>query len=425
MIALYTRESTREQAMDGYNLEMQKKKGYEYIQFKELQGEVKLYEEFGVSAKTTKRKKLNELKQDIKNGLIDIVIIYKLDRLVRRLKGLSEMVELFNQYDVQLISLSEEINTKTATGRMLMNMIVMLAEWEQDTISERMIDGLVEGARQGNYMKSRVSFGWEKCFVGDKRLLKWNEDEVRLIHDMVKYLKEDYNLYQISLIINEDEYMKSSNKRIDEESVKNILLNKINLGIMELQGKEYKLNIKPIFTKKEYEEIKILIRQKELRRKFDYLFDKRIYNKNDEVAVNTCTIKKEKVYLYYVDNKSNTRINEVKIIDQLIDYISESEWIDKKRRGKSYKATVNFYERKLNNLSELVANGQVSAEEFKKQKKRISKILNKAKEDHIIYVTCFKDYFNGLEYKEKKSMIDRYITKIYIDFDKKKIIRIE
>lgn len=304
MIALYTRESTREQAQDGYNLEKQKVKGYEYIHFKELQGEVKLYEEYGVSAKTTKRKKLNELKQDIKNGLIDTVIIYKLDRLVRRLKGLSEMIELFNQYDVQLISLSEEINTKTATGRMLMNMIVMLAEWEQDTISERTIDGLVEGARQGNFIKSKIPFGWERFVKDDKKLIRWNDEEVRLIYQMRDLLKTDKSFFQISLIICEDEYMKSNNKKIDDEDVKKILLNKINLGIMELQGNEYKLNIKPIFTKKEYEEIKILVRQKELRRKFNYLFNKRIYNKNDEVAINMCTIKKEKIYLYYFDNKT-------------------------------------------------------------------------------------------------------------------------
>ena len=132
IIAVYLRESTKEQEDKGFNIHMQKRKIMEYIRLYELDGKVEIYQD-GFSAKTTNRPNMNRLKEDIRKGYVKTVIVYSLDRLVRRLVGLQEFLELFNSFDVDFISMSENINTKTASGVMVANIIITIAGYDWRT----------------------------------------------------------------------------------------------------------------------------------------------------------------------------------------------------------------------------------------------------------------------------------------------------
>lgn len=157
-IAIYCRVSTDDQAENGYNLREQEKRIEQYIKAydNEFTEEVIKYIDDGYSAKDLKRREMILLLDDIKDGLISKIVIHNLDRLTRSMKDLIYLIELFEEYDVQLFSLKEKIDTKTAIGRFFVSMIILIAQWEREAISERTIRALDQSAYEGNYVHGRT-----------------------------------------------------------------------------------------------------------------------------------------------------------------------------------------------------------------------------------------------------------------------------
>lgn len=116
MNADYTRVSTIEQALEGYSLDFQKEQISKYrdLYLNDNQSKFKLYEDDGTSAKNLNRKNIKKLIEDIKQYKIGKVIVYSLDRLTRSVKDLIHLIDLFEYYDVELISIREKVETKTA-----------------------------------------------------------------------------------------------------------------------------------------------------------------------------------------------------------------------------------------------------------------------------------------------------------------------
>lgn len=116
MNADYTRVSTIEQALEGYSLDFQKEQISKYrdLYLNDNQSQFKLYEDDGTSAKNLNRKNIKKLIEDIKQYKIGKVIVYSLDRLTRSVKDLIHLIDLFEYYDVELISIREKVETKTA-----------------------------------------------------------------------------------------------------------------------------------------------------------------------------------------------------------------------------------------------------------------------------------------------------------------------
>lgn len=424
-IAIYARESTREQAIDGYNLEGQQKKAKEYISYKGLKGDIKLYVEFGKSAKTTNRKELNRLKQDIKDRKIKMIIVQKLDRLTRRLEGLSEIIKLINEYDVQLISLNEDINTQNAMGRFFINLVVMIAEWEQDTISERTNDGLINGAEQGNYVIGGKSvFGWKRCTVDGLKLLEQVPKEVEILRKMYKYLKNGYSCYSISLMINEETYMKEIGKKVNDVQVANLLSHIVHTARFELKGKIYTMPIKPIFTDEEFKEIKSLLKAKEKTSKYDYLFDKKVYTKNGKFAVNKSTVKKDNAILYYFDNDNKKRINENFIKKEVLDYLQLNETLYTFNRNRSYENDIKRLSKKKEKVINLYLNNKISHETYENELHNIQSLRKDIDKKYKEYVKCIHSYFDNMKYDDKKFLIEKNIHRIEVDFNNKQVLSI-
>ena len=131
----------------------QEKKIVGYCELFNLGDDIKMMVEAGASAKSLKRPEMDELLEKIRNDEVKTVVVYCLDRLTRRVKDLSILLELFQRYDVELISINEKIDTTNATGRFIVYILASVAQWEQDTIGERAIRGVDESAYQGNYSK--------------------------------------------------------------------------------------------------------------------------------------------------------------------------------------------------------------------------------------------------------------------------------
>ena len=159
---IYIRVSTEEQAKYGYSIKAQKDKLLSFSKIKDW-NVYKIYIDEGISGKNLERKEVQNLIKDVKNKIINNVLVYKIDRLTRSTKDLIELIEIFNKNDCDFNSLNESIDTTTPTGRMFIKIIGLFAEFERETIVERIKMGLERKVKEGySISSSTTSYGYKK-----------------------------------------------------------------------------------------------------------------------------------------------------------------------------------------------------------------------------------------------------------------------
>lgn len=185
--AIYCRVSTLEQATEGYSIGVQKEKlsAYATAQSYDI---VEIYSDEGFSGKTLLRPAMERLIADVKANRVDIVLIYKLDRLSRHVKDVLELVELFDKYNVTLYSLTENLDLSSPFGRAALKMSATFSELERETIVERMQMGKAARARSGKYTcPGKSPFGYRLDKKTDR--MEIVPEEADAIRDMyAKYI---------------------------------------------------------------------------------------------------------------------------------------------------------------------------------------------------------------------------------------------
>lgn len=144
----YTRVSTSEQAADGVSLRVQAEKINAYSVVKDWVL-VSIIADEGHSAKSLARPGLQQLLSLVDAGQVDVVIIYKLDRLTRSVVDLDRLMKFFERKGVALVSLQESLDATTATGRLMMNLLASVSQWEREVIGERTKDAMQHLKAQG------------------------------------------------------------------------------------------------------------------------------------------------------------------------------------------------------------------------------------------------------------------------------------
>lgn len=152
----YTRVSTAEQATEGVSLDMQARKIVSYCDVKDWTLDEVITDE-GESAKSLNRPGVARLIDMVEAGEVSTVIVYKLDRLTRSVADLDRLVKLFEREGVALVSLQESLDATTATGRLMMNLLASVSQWEREVIGERTKDALQELKAQGKKL-GRIGF---------------------------------------------------------------------------------------------------------------------------------------------------------------------------------------------------------------------------------------------------------------------------
>jgi site-specific DNA recombinase len=182
--AIYTRKSSDEGLEQEFNsLDAQREACEAYIVSQRHAGWIALaamYDDGGLSGGTTERPALKRLLADIKAGKVQIVVVYKVDRLTRSLADFAKIVDILDAHNASFVSVTQQFNTTTSMGRLTLNMLLSFAQFEREIAGERIRDKIAASKRKGMWMGGNVPLGYD---VRDRKLIV-NEPEaltVRLI----------------------------------------------------------------------------------------------------------------------------------------------------------------------------------------------------------------------------------------------------
>lgn len=202
--AIYTRKSCEEGLEQDFNsrdaqreaceafIKSQKHEGWSLIE--------KQYNDGGFSGGTMERPAFKELLKDIENDKIDIVVVYKVDRLTRSLMDFSKIIDVFDRHKTSFVSITQQFNTTTSIGRLTLNILLSFAQFEREVTGEKIRDKIAASKKKGMWMGGKVPLGYSK---EDKKLVVHNEDaqkvqmlfekylELKSVPKLMQYLKEN------------------------------------------------------------------------------------------------------------------------------------------------------------------------------------------------------------------------------------------
>src|SRR5215218_10155213 len=175
--AIYTRVSTDHGLEQDFNsLHAQREAAEAYVKSQAPEGWRLIkesYDDGGVSGGSLDRPALQRLLASIRSGLIDVVVVYKVDRLTRSLADFAKLVELFDTESVSFVSVTQSFNTTSSMGRLTLNMLLSCAQFERDVTGERIRDKIAASKRKGLWVGGIVPLGYR---VRNRKLVIHNEE---------------------------------------------------------------------------------------------------------------------------------------------------------------------------------------------------------------------------------------------------------
>src|SRR3954454_13424966 len=163
--AIYTRVSTDQGLEQEFNsLDNQRESAEAYVKSQAHEGWRCLpapYDDGGFSGGSLERPALQHLLADIRARQVDVVVVYKVDRLTRSLADFAKLVELFDQHGVSFVSVTQQFNTTTSMGRLTLNVLLSFARFEREVTSERIRDKIAASKRKGLWVGGTLPLGYE------------------------------------------------------------------------------------------------------------------------------------------------------------------------------------------------------------------------------------------------------------------------
>jgi site-specific DNA recombinase len=192
----YIRVSTDEQANSGYSIQIQQERVTAQIIAKGW-NIFKIYEDNGQSGGNLNRPAIQEMLMDIESGNIQAVVIYKLDRLSRNQKDTMYIIDdIFLKNDIELVSISESLDTSSPTGRAMIGMLSVFAQLERDTITERLSEGRKQKAKSGGYAGGDACIGY--VAERGKKVLQIDPDKSDAVQLVFRLRDEGFKLQEIA-----------------------------------------------------------------------------------------------------------------------------------------------------------------------------------------------------------------------------------
>ena len=228
--AIYCRKSTDENLDTDFNsLDAQREAAENYIASQKANGWGCLpehYDDGGYSGGNINRPALQKLLSDCESGLIDIIITYRLDRLSRSITDFADLTKKFDEWGVQFVSVTQEINTATSAGRMMLNILITFAQYEREVITERVRDKMAASRKKGMWVGGSVPMGYK---VENKHLVVVPE-EADVIRKIFQRYVEIQSPKLIAMELNAQGIKTKQGKTWDKAHVYRILENHTYIG---------------------------------------------------------------------------------------------------------------------------------------------------------------------------------------------------
>ena len=269
--AIYTRKSCEDGLEQEFNsLDAQRLAGENYIasQIHENWRLVsKHYDDGGFSGGNMNRPALKELFEDIKAGLIDMVVVYKIDRLSRSLFDFSKIVELFDKYNVSFVSVTQSFNTSNSSGKLMLNILLSFAQFERELSSERIRDKFAASLKQGIWMGGTLPLGYD---VKERKLLI-NEEESQTVKIIFEKFLQCNSCAEVAYFVNKlglrTKVRKLRNgetiggQLFDRNAVERILKNPYYKGYVRHKGQAYPGEHKAIINEETWNKVQEILKE--------------------------------------------------------------------------------------------------------------------------------------------------------------------
>lgn len=237
--AIYTRKSHEDGLEQEYNsLDAQRDAAMNYIASQRSNGWQAIapsYDDGGWSGGNTNRPALQRLMSDIRAGLVDIVVVYKIDRLSRSLTDFAELQTEFDKHGVAFCAVTQEINTSTSSGRMMLNILATFSQYEREVIAERIRDKFAASKKKGMWMGGCVPLGYR---VENRRLVVDQAEAATVRRIFDRYLATQ-SPKQVAIELNADGLTTKGGRPWGKSNLFHILHNCTYIGKTPYKGEEY------------------------------------------------------------------------------------------------------------------------------------------------------------------------------------------
>ena len=246
--AIYTRKSSEEGLDKEFNsLEAQRESGENKIRSQKHEGWEIIpdrYDDGGISGGTMERPALQRLLEDIKAGKVDIVVVYKIDRLSRSMLDFLGMIKFFDEHNVSFVSVTQDMNTDTAMGRLVLNVLQSFAQFEREIASERIKDKIALSKEKGLWMGGTIPLGYD----AQDGKLSVNEGEAEIVRQIFDEFIKTGSATEVVKDLKKKGYQSKPRKSrrgayypakdFTKSSLYQILNNKLYIGKIEHKEKE-------------------------------------------------------------------------------------------------------------------------------------------------------------------------------------------
>jgi site-specific DNA recombinase len=314
--AIYTRKSSEEGLEQAFNsLDAQREACAAFILSQKHEGwtvSPTLYDDGGFSGGSLERPALKRLLADIEAGQIDVIVVYKVDRLTRALSDFATLVEIFDRRGTSFVSLTQQFNTTTSMGRLTLNVLLSFAQFEREVIGERVRDKIAASKKKGMWMSGMPSLGYD---VKDRQLVI-NDAEARTV---VEIFRRYVGLKSVDALKNElaeagikskrrvrPEGTEYGSKQFSRGALYLMLQNRIYRGEITHKGKSFPGKHSAIIDQPLWDEVQTMLAKNRVERttgeraKNPSLLAGLVFDETGKRLTPTYTIKKGTHYRYYV-----------------------------------------------------------------------------------------------------------------------------
>ncbi len=304
--AVYTRKSSEEGLEQEFNsLDAQREACEAYVASQRAEGWMLLgdrYDDGGFSGGNLERPALKRLLADMEAGCIDIVVVYKIDRLSRSLMDFAKLVEVFERRNVTFVSVTQSFNTTTSMGRLTLNVLLSFAQFEREVIGERIRDKFAASRKRGMWMGGYVPLGYA---VKDRKLVI-DETEAELVRSIFRRFAKLGSGTTLVRQLAAENVRNRYGKPIDKGALYKMLNNRTYVGEAVHKGTAYPGEHQAIIDRALWDKVHAVLQESPRKRanrtrvQSPALLKGLIFGPNGVPMTPTHTRKCGKLYRYYV-----------------------------------------------------------------------------------------------------------------------------